>query len=76
MLKDSYLAHCSHVFTVLFSIVITSLGEERAGLYASRALVCLSCMRYYYYFFFCIFLFLFVSGRLRIVIVALTGLCI
>ena len=25
------------------SIVITSLGEERAGLYTSRAIVCLYC---------------------------------
>ena len=28
-----------------FSIVITSLGEERAGLCASRAFVCLFCTR-------------------------------
>ena len=28
-----------------FSIVITSLGEERAGLWASRACVCLFCTR-------------------------------
>ena len=31
------------VFLVLFSTVITSLGEERAGLCASRAIVCLFC---------------------------------
>ena len=28
-------------FSVLLSFVITSLGEERAGLYASRASICL-----------------------------------
>ena len=32
-------------FSVLFIIVITTLGEDRAGLYVSRAFVCLSCMR-------------------------------
>ena len=32
-------------FRVLFSIVITSLGEERAGLCASRAFVFLFCAR-------------------------------
>ena len=32
------------VFISPFSIVITSLGEERAGLYVSRAFVCLFCM--------------------------------
>ena len=43
------LAPCSHVFfSVLFCIVI---GEERAGLYAFRACVCLSCMRYILSFF-------------------------
>ena len=43
----SYLAPCSHVFlSVLFSIVITSLGEDRACPHdASRAFVCLFCMR-------------------------------
>ena len=30
-------------FFILFSIVITSLGEEGAGLCASRAFVCLFC---------------------------------
>ena len=35
------------LLSVLFSIVATSLGEKRrAGIYASRAFVCLSCMRY------------------------------
>ena len=36
---ESCFALCSCVFLVLFSIVITSLGEERAGLLASRAFV-------------------------------------
>ena len=40
---ESYLALCYFV-SVLFSTVITSLGEETAGLYASCAFVCLSCM--------------------------------
>ena len=31
--------------------MITSLGEERAGLYASRALVCLFCTRQFLSFF-------------------------
>ena len=58
------------VFFSLFSIVITSPGEERAGLCASRAFVCLFCTRY-----FCpSFLPLGVGGWLRIVIVALSGL--
>ena len=43
---------------VLFSIAITSLGEERASLYASRAFVCLSDMHYFLSF----IRFLFVSG--------------
>ena len=38
---------CSSIYlSVLFSIVITSLGEERADLYDS-AFVCLFCMRYF-----------------------------
>ena len=37
-----HLALCSRV--ALLSIVITSLGEERAGLCAFRAFVCLYCM--------------------------------
>ena len=45
---ESYLAPCPHVFffffSVLFSIVINSPGKETAGLYASHAFVCLSCM--------------------------------
>ena len=36
---ESYLAPCSHIFSVMFSIVITPLGEDRTGLYASRAFV-------------------------------------
>ena len=34
------------VFFSPFSIVITSLGEERAGLYTFRAFVCLLCTRF------------------------------
>ena len=34
-------------FSVLFSIVISSLWDERAGLYASRVFVCLSRMHYF-----------------------------
>ena len=33
-------------YKLIFSIIIISLGEERAGLYASHAFVCLSCMNY------------------------------
>ena len=33
----------SSCFVIPFSIVITSLGEEGAGLCASRAFVCLLC---------------------------------
>ena len=43
---ESYLASCSHDFSVHFSIVITSLGEERADIYASRVFICLSCTHY------------------------------
>ena len=32
-------------FPILFSIVITSLGEERTGLYASHVIICLFCTR-------------------------------
>ena len=32
-------------FSALFSIVTTSLGEERAGICVSRAFVCLFCTR-------------------------------
>ena len=53
-----------------FSIVITSIGEEGAGLYASLEFVCLFCT--------CLFLCLFSSswcrGWLRFVIVTLPGL--
>ena len=34
----------SSCFFIRFSIVITSLGEEGAGLCASRAFVCLICI--------------------------------
>ena len=81
----SCLALCSRVFCVCvcvcvffffffffshFSIVITSLWEERARLCASRAFVCLFCTRYLYPF----SLPLGVRGWLRLVIVALPGL--
>ena len=36
---ESCLALCSRVLSVLFSTVIALLGEERAGLCASRAFV-------------------------------------
>ena len=42
---ESCLTLCSRVFSVLFSIVTTSLGEEAAGLCASRTFVCLFCTR-------------------------------
>ena len=35
----------SLAFSVLFSIVITSLGEEKTGICDSRAFVCLFCKR-------------------------------
>ena len=40
-----------HLFSFLFSIMITSLGEERAGLCASRSFVCLFCTRQFMSFF-------------------------
>ena len=46
------------------------MGEENAGLYASRAFVCVSCMRLFLSF----SLPLGVGGWLRIVTVALPGL--
>ena len=39
-------------FSALLSIVITSLGKERAGLYAFPALFWSSCMLYFLSFFF------------------------
>ena len=39
-----YLAHCNRVSSVLFGIVIPLLGEERAGLCATRVFVDLSCI--------------------------------
>ena len=47
-------------FSVLFYILITSLGEKVTGLCA-RAFVCLFCTRYFILFFFFLFLFLLVS---------------
>ena len=52
--------------------MITSLGDEKPGLYASCAFVCLSCMHYFFVF----SLPLGVSSRLRIVIVVYAGLFI
>ena len=52
----------SSCFVILFSTVITSLGEEGAGLCASRAFVCLFCTCYFFFFFFCHFSLLLVSG--------------
>ena len=61
----------SSCFVIPFSIVITSLGEEGAGLCASRAYICLFVL----YVSFCHFsLPLGVVGWLRFVIVALPGL--
>ena len=57
-------------FSVLFSSVFTSPGDDKAGLYASRAFVCLSCMRYFLSFF-CSCL---DRGWLWLVIMALPGL--
>ena len=37
---ESLIAPFSHDFSVLFSIVINTLWEERAVLYASRVFVC------------------------------------
>ena len=44
-------------FSVCFSILITSHGEEEAGLFASRTFVCLFCACMFFVF----FLFLLVS---------------
>ena len=64
----------SSCFFISFSIVIASLGEEGAGLCASRAFVCL----FVHVLVSVIFLFLLVSGVgcgwMRYVIVALPGL--
>ena len=41
---QSCLALCFHVvFSVLFSILVTSFGEDMAGLCAVRVFVCLLC---------------------------------
>ena len=52
-------------FSVCFSILVTSLGEEGAGLCASRTFVCLFCA--------CMFLSFFSSSWPRFVIVASSG---
>ena len=62
---EYHLAPCSHVFSVLFSIMITSLGEDRA----SHVVICLSCPRYFLSF----SLPLDIGGWLRNVIVELPG---
>ena len=67
----SYLAPCSHVFSVMFSIVITSLEEERAGLCVSRVFVYLACITFLSFS-----LPLGVRGHLWIVTLAITGLFI
>ena len=58
----SGLARCSRVVvcSVLFSILISSLGEGRAGLCASRDIICLLSRLKFCHFFF--LLFLLVSG--------------
>ena len=56
-------------FVIPFSIVIISLGEEGAGLCASRAFVCLFCTCYFCHF----SLPLGVRCWLRFVIVTLPG---
>ena len=62
----------SSCLVIPFSIVITSLGEERAGLCASRALfVCFVRVSFFFFFFFHFSLPLGVGGWLRFVIVAL-----
>ena len=58
----------SSCFAIPFSIVITSLGEDGAGLYASRAFVCFVRVS------FCHVSRLGVGGWQRFVIVALPGL--
>ena len=66
---ESYLLLVLMFCSVLLSIVITSTGEEKVGLYASRAFVCLSSGAI-----FCLLPFslpLGVGGWLRIVNVAL-----
>ena len=69
---ESCLALCSRVFSVLFSIVITSLEEERAGLCVSRVmLVYFLCVKL------CPFSLLsVVRGWIRLVLVALPELSI
>ena len=65
---QSCLALCSHAFSVLFSIVITSLGGERVNMLLMHSFV------YFARNNFCPFSFpLGDRGRLRLVIVALPG---
>ena len=58
------------VFLYFFSLVVTSLGEEGAGLCASSAFVCLFCTCFFFFFFCPFSLPLGVGGWLRFVIVA------
>ena len=60
----------SPCFYIPFSIVVTPLREERAGLCASRAIACVFCTCLF--LFFIVFL-LGVGGWLRFVIVGLPG---
>ena len=57
------------VFQSCLALCSPRFGEERAGLYDSRAFVCLSCMHYFLSF----SLPLGVGGWLQILIVALLG---
>ena len=65
----SFSALCPH-FSVCFSILITSLGEEGAGLCASRTFVCFARVC------FCPFSLPLIEGWLRFVIVAYLDLSI
>ena len=57
-----FLCFLSSCFFIPFSIVIISFGEEAAGLYASRAFVCLFCIVIV-----CLLFFFLVSGVLATV---------
>ena len=78
---DSYfiVLQCSlsSCFFLPFSTVINLLGEEGAGLYASRSFVLYVLVSFFFFFFFVFFLFLFLlvsaGGWLLFVIVALSG---
>ena len=70
MLSHALLFVLVYVLSVLFSIIITSIREEKAGLYASRVFVCLFCTSKL-----CPFsILLGVRDWLQLVIVALHGL--